>query len=113
MLEERALRLGRALGDERRVRILRRLVAGEASLGELAETAGLAKSTAHHHLAHLRAAGLVTLRGNARGYWYLIRTEGLGEAQALVGAFQQLAVRQAAPVPRVRTAPQQPEEPGH
>ena len=84
VLDERALRLGRALGDERRVRILRRLVAGEASLGELAETAGLAKSTAHHHLAHLRAAGLVTLRGNARGYWYLLRTEGLGEAQAVI-----------------------------
>jgi DNA-binding transcriptional ArsR family regulator len=82
---ERALRLGRALGDERRIRILRRLVAGEASLGELAEASGLAKSTAHHHLAHLRAAGLVTLRGNARGYWYGLRAEGLGEARSLLG----------------------------
>jgi DNA-binding transcriptional ArsR family regulator len=82
---ERALRLGRALADERRIRILRRLVAGEASLGELAETAGLAKSTAHHHLSQLRTAGLVTLRGNARGYWYTLRAEGLGEARALLG----------------------------
>jgi DNA-binding transcriptional ArsR family regulator len=82
---ERALRLGRALADERRLRILRRLVAGEASLGELAETAGLAKSTAHHHLAQLRAAGLVTMRGNARGYWYTLRAEGIGETRALVG----------------------------
>jgi DNA-binding transcriptional ArsR family regulator len=83
-LGERALRLGRALSDERRIRILRRLVTGEATLAELAEAAGLAKSTAHHHLAQLRAAGLVTLRGNARGYWYLLRTEGFGEAQALL-----------------------------
>jgi DNA-binding transcriptional ArsR family regulator len=83
-LGERALRLGRALSDERRIRILRRLVAGEATLAELADVAGLAKSTAHHHLAQLRAAGLVTLRGNARGYWYLLRTEGFGEAQAVL-----------------------------
>jgi DNA-binding transcriptional ArsR family regulator len=84
-LADRALRLGRALADERRIRILRRLVAGEASLGELAETVGLAKSTAHHHLSQLRAAGLVTLRGNARGYWYTLRAEGLGEARSLLG----------------------------
>jgi DNA-binding transcriptional ArsR family regulator len=82
---ERALRLGRALGDERRIRILRRLAAGEATLAELAEASGLAKSTAHHHLAHLRAAGLVTLRGNARGYWYGLRADGLGEARSLLG----------------------------
>jgi DNA-binding transcriptional ArsR family regulator len=82
---ERALRLGRALADERRIRILRRLVAGEATLGELAEEAGLAKSTAHHHLAQLRTAGLVTLRGNARGYWYGLRPEGLAEARSLLG----------------------------
>jgi DNA-binding transcriptional ArsR family regulator len=79
---ERTLRLGRALADERRIRILRRLVAGEASLTELAEAAGLAKSTAHHHLSQLRAAGLVTMGGNARGYWYRLRPEGAGEAAA-------------------------------
>ena len=84
-LTERALRLGRALADERRIRILRRLVAGDASLGELAEVAGLAKSTAHHHLSQLRAAGLVTMGGNARGYWYALRPEGLGEARAMLG----------------------------
>jgi DNA-binding transcriptional ArsR family regulator len=84
-LGDRALRLGRALADGRRILILRRLVAGEASLTELAETAGLAKSTAHHHLAHLRAAGLVTLRGNARGYWYLLRSEGFAEARTTLG----------------------------
>jgi DNA-binding transcriptional ArsR family regulator len=83
-LGERALRLGRALADERRIRILRRLVAGEATLNELADTAGLAKFTAHNHLAQLRASGLVTVRGNARGYWYALRVEGPGEAQAVI-----------------------------
>jgi DNA-binding transcriptional ArsR family regulator len=83
-LDDRGLRLGRALGDEQRLRILRRLVAGDASLAELAESAGVAKSTAHHHLALLRDANLVTLHGNARRYWYSLRREAVGEAGALL-----------------------------
>jgi DNA-binding transcriptional ArsR family regulator len=83
-LADRALRLGRALADERRLLILRRLVEGDASLGDLAEVAGLAKSTAHHHLSQLRAAGLVTMGGNARGYWYRLRPEGAGEAATVL-----------------------------
>jgi DNA-binding transcriptional ArsR family regulator len=83
-LEERVVRLGKALGEPARVRIVRRLVRGEASLGELAEASGLAKSTAHHHLAALRAAGLVVLRGNARGYWYTLRLESLADARSLL-----------------------------
>ena len=84
-ITDRALRLGRALADERRIRILRRLVDGEASLSELAEVAGLAKSTAHHHLSQLRAAGLVTMGGNARGYWYALRRDGAADARAVLG----------------------------
>jgi DNA-binding transcriptional ArsR family regulator len=83
-LDERGVRLGRALGDEQRLRILRRLVAGDASLAELADSAGVAKSTAHHHLALLREANLVTLHGNARRYWYSLRPEAVGETGALV-----------------------------
>ena len=83
-LDERGVRLGRALGDEQRLRILRRLVAGDASLAELAESAGVAKSTAHHHLALLRDASLVTLHGNARRYWYSLRREAVGESGALL-----------------------------
>jgi DNA-binding transcriptional ArsR family regulator len=84
-LEERALLLGRALADEGRVRMLRRLAAGDATLVELAETAGLARSTAHHHLAHLRAAGMVTMHGNARAYWFTLRREGLADARRVLG----------------------------
>ena len=84
-LSERAVAVGRAIGDPRRVRILRRLVEADATLDELAETAGLARSTTHHHLTQLRAAGLVALRGNARGYWYALRREGLAEAQRALG----------------------------
>ena len=84
-LAERTVALGRALGDARRVRILRRLVEADATLDELAEAVGLARSTTHHHLTRLRAAGLVALRGNARGYWYALRPEGLAEAQRAIG----------------------------
>ena len=84
-LVARALRVGRALGDERRLRMLRRLAAGEATLAELAEAGGVGKPTAHHHLGALRAAALVTLRGNARGYWYSLRPQGVGEAQRVLG----------------------------
>jgi DNA-binding transcriptional ArsR family regulator len=83
-LEEEGVRLGRALGDEQRMRILRRLVAGDASLAELAESVGIAKSTAHHHLALLREAGLVSLHGNARRYWYSLRPGVAGESAVLV-----------------------------
>jgi ArsR family transcriptional regulator, cadmium/lead-responsive transcriptional repressor len=84
-LEGRALLLGRALGDEGRIAMLRRLAAGDATLAELAEAAGLAKSTAHHHLAHLRAAGLVTMHGNARAYWFTLRAEGLADGRRTLG----------------------------
>src|SRR5436190_2212707 len=63
---------------------LRGLAAGDATLTELAGTAETAKSTAHHHLAHLRAAGLVTMRGNARAYRFALRTDGFAEARRVL-----------------------------
>jgi DNA-binding transcriptional ArsR family regulator len=84
-LAARAVAVGRALGDERRVQILRRLALADATLDELAEATALARSTTHHHVTQLRAAGLVALRGNARGYWYALRPDGLAEAQRAIG----------------------------
>ena len=51
----------RALGDGTRLRILRRLASGPASVAHMSEQLGLAKSTIHEHLLSLRAAGLVRL----------------------------------------------------
>ena len=56
---EQVARLYKALGDESRLRLLQALTAGERTLAQLTEAVGLAKSTAHHHLTILRAAGLV------------------------------------------------------
>ena len=47
------------MGDEKRLRILRYLAKGPASLSQIADELDVAKSTAHHHLGLLRAAGLV------------------------------------------------------
>jgi DNA-binding transcriptional ArsR family regulator len=56
------VRVYKALGDERRLRLLRRLQDGPLSLGDAAKEVGLAKSTTHHHLAILRQAGFVLIR---------------------------------------------------
>ncbi|MDX1659650.1 MAG: metalloregulator ArsR/SmtB family transcription factor [Nitriliruptorales bacterium] len=55
----RLVKLFKALGDEGRLKLLRRLAAGPMNLSEATELLGVAKSTAHHHLAILRQAGLV------------------------------------------------------
>jgi DNA-binding transcriptional ArsR family regulator len=82
--EDQIVDLGRALGDEKRVRMLARLASGDASLSELADTAQVARSTAHHHVAQLRAAGLVEMHGNAQRYWFSLRPEGITDARRLL-----------------------------
>jgi hypothetical protein len=52
-------RLIRALDDRSRLQILRAIGQAPRSFTEVVELAGLAKSTVHHHLVTLRAAGLV------------------------------------------------------
>jgi DNA-binding transcriptional ArsR family regulator len=53
------VRFHKALGDDKRLRILREVADGGSTLGELTEVLGLAKSTVFHHIGILRAAGLV------------------------------------------------------
>ena len=86
-LDQQVLAVGRALADAARIQILRRLATGPASLAELAELTDLVKSTAHHHLAQLRAAGLVTVSGNARAYRYALAAEASRELSLLLSRF--------------------------
>ncbi|HEV3463811.1 MAG TPA: winged helix-turn-helix domain-containing protein, partial [Actinomycetota bacterium] len=72
---EGLLRLGRGLGDEQRQRILAALAGGPRDLDALAAAVGLSRSTVHHHMGLLLAAGLVRLAGNARRYRYGLRPE--------------------------------------
>jgi hypothetical protein len=56
------VRIYKALGDESRLKLLKRLQAGPISLTDAAQEVGLAKSTTHHHLAILRQAGFVLIQ---------------------------------------------------
>ncbi len=56
------VRIYKALGDESRLKLLKRLQAGPISLADAAQEVGLAKSTTHHHLAILRQAGFVLIQ---------------------------------------------------
>ncbi len=67
------VRLHRALGDETRLRILRLLVGRDHYLTEIAAALELSKPTIKHHLALLRAAGLVTLTEEGGLSYYSLR----------------------------------------
>jgi DNA-binding transcriptional ArsR family regulator len=81
------VRLHKALGDDKRLRMLS-VLAGtdEVGLQELAESVDLAKSSAHHHLVILRAAGLVAVTTDGRGR-YRLRKDFIPEASAMLGSF--------------------------
>jgi ArsR family transcriptional regulator, arsenate/arsenite/antimonite-responsive transcriptional repressor len=65
--ELRELRLvHKALADVNRLRIVRRLAAGEATVTELVAQVGLSQPLVSWHLGRLRAAGLVTTRRSGR-----------------------------------------------
>ena len=82
---DRLVRLARVLADENRVAALRLLAEREWTLQELADELGLRKSTVHHHLAQLRAAGLLRVRFNTKSY--TLRRRPLEELGAELGAF--------------------------
>jgi DNA-binding transcriptional ArsR family regulator len=76
----------KALGDERRLRLLRRLAKGPASLAELVDEMGGSKSTLHHHLMLLRTAGLVRITlGTEKEY--SLRADVFPETAAVLQAY--------------------------
>jgi DNA-binding transcriptional ArsR family regulator len=75
-----SVRLFKALGDESRLRILRLLAAGDLYLTEIAERMDLSKPTVSHHLAQLRAAGLVTMTEAGALTYYSLRRDRIAEA---------------------------------
>jgi DNA-binding transcriptional ArsR family regulator len=80
------LRLYKALADEKRLRMLKILARGSATLQQLADGVGLAKSSAHHHLVILRSAGLVRVTAEEVSR-YTLRRDVIPEASALLEAF--------------------------
>jgi DNA-binding transcriptional ArsR family regulator len=76
----------KALADERRLRLLSVLAEGPAGLADLTARVDLAKSTVHHHLRVLRAAGLVRVTvGDEKEY--SLRTDTVPEAARMLEAY--------------------------
>lgn len=65
-----AARLLKLLASEQRLLLLCRLIEGEASVGVLADHAGLAQSATSQHLAKMRAEGLVATRREGQTIHY-------------------------------------------
>jgi len=100
----RLVRLSKALGDEKRLRVLRALADGEKTLMELAEMFGVAKTTMHHHMIVLRSAGLVSVGVGSKRY--RLRHETVPDLGALLSGYLGAAAAPPAtpaPVRRRRT----------
>ncbi|OZB97993.1 transcriptional regulator [Paenibacillus sp. XY044] len=61
----RLVQIYKALGDDKRLRALKLIAGRDRTLKELTDTLGLGKTTVHHHLAVLRAAGLIRVKGGS------------------------------------------------
>jgi DNA-binding transcriptional ArsR family regulator len=81
------IRLYRALGDESRLRILKLLAERDRYLTEIANELELSKPTINHHLAVLRAAGLVTVTEQGTMMYYTLRRDRADEAGVELRAF--------------------------
>ena len=72
----------KALADVNRLRIVRRLAEGEASVAELIAQVGLSQPLVSHHLKRLRVAGLIETRRVGRETICTLRPEAFGEVAA-------------------------------
>ena len=75
------------LAEPTRRDILRRLLDGEASVGDLVDALGLTQPTVSKHLAQLREAELVTVREDGRSRIYALRAAPLGAVDAWLSPF--------------------------
>jgi DNA-binding transcriptional ArsR family regulator len=80
--------LGRALGDDTRMRLLQLLKGGAHTLPELCDVLGAPRTTLLHHLALLRGSGLVDLSVTAgEANVYRLRLEGFEQLAQAAKAF--------------------------
>ena len=73
----------RALGNERRLMILCKLVeAGEMTVGALVDAVGLGQSALSQHLAKMRDENIVTFRRDSQTLWYRIKDPRIEQLMA-------------------------------
>jgi len=84
----RLVALGKAIGDETRLRILRQLATEPATPPDLAERLGMPRTTLLHHLSILRRAGLIAVQVHDSAYHtFVVRDEHLGDVSRLLEEF--------------------------
>jgi DNA-binding transcriptional ArsR family regulator len=71
--------LFKSLGHPVRVQVLEQLVAGERSVGSLAEGLGLELSSLSQQLGVLRRAGVVITRRDGNTIYYSVRDPGMAD----------------------------------
>jgi DNA-binding transcriptional ArsR family regulator len=85
--EQHAALAFKALGEPRRVDILRLLRSGPRAVGEIAGEVEVTQQAASQHLAVLGEAGLVEARREGTKRLYSVRPEGFAPVAAFVEAF--------------------------
>jgi len=100
---ERLVSLAKALGDERRLRVLRRLTVGSYTLQELADHFAIPKTTLLHHLVILRAAGIVRIGPGTAGR-YSLRPEMPLELGRLLESYLPVVLRDRSSAGEVQDA---------
>jgi DNA-binding transcriptional ArsR family regulator len=86
-LTEQATLAFKALGEPRRVEILRLLQRGPLPVGEIAAEVDVTQQAASQHLAVLGKAGLVEARREGTKHLYSITPQGFAPVAAFVEAF--------------------------
>jgi len=88
----------RALGDDKRLRLLRRLSDSPASLAELTEFMAMAKSTVFHHIGVLRAAGLVRVEMDEdQSPTYSLRLDSIPDRDSLLDHYLKPQTKETKP----------------
>ncbi|HEY0301690.1 MAG TPA: metalloregulator ArsR/SmtB family transcription factor, partial [Rhizomicrobium sp.] len=101
-MTETLLAFFKAMADESRLKIVGLLAHGERSVQDLAQALGLKEPTVSHHLAVLKAQGLVTARAQGTTRWHALDRAAL---ERLTKRVLQPASEKAA-----RAAPRTPED---
>lgn len=86
----------KAVGDEKRLRILGLVSNGAYRVSELAEKLDLTEPTVSHHLSKLREVGLVNLKAKGNSRYYSLHTGTLAQMHTYLDKLQNLSVEEPA-----------------
>jgi rhodanese-related sulfurtransferase/DNA-binding HxlR family transcriptional regulator len=90
--------VAKAIGNEHRLELLELVAQGERNVEALAERSGLSIANASQHLQHLRRAGLVTARRQAKFVLYRLADDVV---LTMLAAMQKVAERNVGEVERI------------